>query len=530
MFGRRQGHPSASSQSFSRPVPSATPVVVGTHGGGDEFETLRSVLRALEGAEGYEQVMHAALNALCDCAGWDLACTWRIEPAAEALTFFQDCGRLPQEALTVLRSVTYRRGEGLPGQVWQDGRRLLVHDLSTLERAPQVAAVARQFTSSLGLPLFERGVLVGVLQFVSVEPWQATSARLELMDILGEVVSQALDRVATADQAQEQAQDRAAVNAVVRQVSIARSEDEAVQMALDTIRQEFGWEYGSFWSLDAQEQVLRNALESGSAGEEFRSVTRQATFAEGIGVAGRAWKTRDLVFEVDLGVVTDCVRAPAAQRAGVRSGVCVPIVCNGGVVGTMDFFATRTIVLTPAREEAIRNTAFLVSNAIERNRGRDRVTSAGQELLRSITEVERNVVEASKIAADAQHLTTEASRIVTSLNSSSVEIGNVVKVITSIAGQTNLLALNATIEAARAGQAGKGFAVVASEVKDLARETALATEEVDTKVSAIQGAATSVAVALARIAETVERINEAQNIISAVMTEQSAVTRSVLTQ
>ena len=109
-----------------------------------------------------------------------------------------------------------------------------------------------------------------------------------------------------------------------------------------------------------------------------------------------------------------------------------------------------------------------------------------------------------------------------------MQIGNVVKVITSIAGQTNLLALNATIEAARAGEAGKGSAVVANEVKDLARETAKATEEVGEKVAAIQTDAGSVVDALQQVAQTVERINEAQDIISGVLTEQNAVTRSVL--
>lgn len=104
--------------------------------------------------------------------------------------------------------------------------------------------------------------------------------------------------------------------------------------------------------------MLRNAVESGSAGEEFRLVTREATFAEGVGVAGRAWRSRDLVFEADLGRVHDCIRAPAARSAGIRSGVCLPIICAGKVVGTMDFFTTSTIELTPVREDALRHTAF----------------------------------------------------------------------------------------------------------------------------------------------------------------------------
>lgn len=524
MFSWRQDHLRASSYRSALSAESGTEAVVR----GDEFNTLTAVLRTLASAEQYEQVMHAALNALCDSGGWDLACAWRVDPESKMMVLFQDCGRMPEQALAPLRSMTYSRGQGIPGQVWQTGQRVLIHDFASLDHASQIASIATQFSSSLGLPLMEHGNLVGVLQFGSMQPWEATPSRIKLMEILGEVVSQNLDRVATAEQAQERARDMAAVNSVLRQVSTAPSEEEAVQVALETIRREFDWEYGSYWALDTREQVLRNALESGSAGDEFRTVTRNATFAEGVGVAGRAWKTRELVFEVDLGAVTDCVRAPAAQRAGVRSGVCVPIICEGSVVGTMDFFATRTIVLSPAREEAIRNTAFLVSNAIERNRAQDRVDSAGRDLLGSIAKVERNVLQASEIAAVAQSLTSEASKIVTSLKFSSVEIGNVVKVITSIAGQTNLLALNATIEAARAGEAGRGFSVVAGEVKDLARETAQATKEVGTRVSAIQGDATLVVNALASIAETVEQINEAQHVISGVMTEQSTVTRGVL--
>ena len=140
------------------------------------------------------------------------------------------------------------------------------------------------------------------------------------------------------------------------------------------------------------------------------------------------------------------------------------------------------------------------------------------------------MVQASTVAADAQQLAEQATDIVARLNNSSVEIGNVVKVITGIAEQTNLLALNATIEAARAGDAGKGFAVVANEVKDLAQETAKATEEVESKVGAIQTDAAGVVHALNGVRETVDKINEVQNTISGVLVEQSAVTRSVLEQ
>ena len=123
----------------------------------------------------------------------------------------------------------------------------------------------------------------------------------------------------------------------------------AVQSALDTVRDAFGWAYASYWKIHDGEDVQRFVQESGDAGEEFRRVTLAASFAEGVGLSGRAWKTRDLFFTQDIGEMTDCVRAPVAQRVGVKSGICFPIMVNGQVVGTMDFFATETLSPTEGR-------------------------------------------------------------------------------------------------------------------------------------------------------------------------------------
>jgi methyl-accepting chemotaxis protein len=132
------------------------------------------------------------------------------------------------------------------------------------------------------------------------------------------------------------------------------------------------------------------------------------------------------------------------------------------------------------------------------------------------------------VANDGQRLTREANSEVAGLGESSAEIGQVVTVIQGIAAQTNLLALNATIEAARAGEAGKGFAVVAGEVKELARETASATTQVGDKVQKIQQQVSGVITSLAKIGGVVERINETQQTIGGVLTEQVAVTRAIL--
>ncbi len=492
-------------------------------------EALDTVADKMARANDAQGVIQAALDSIRDAFQCNYASCWWIDPEEKVLTFRQESGQVGTEFRNVTLSATFPHGVGLAGRAWRDNKLLFAPDLADVSdcvRAP--VANSSGILSAVAFPLLVDGACVGTMDFFADPAHTPGPIRLTVLRTVGRLVGQALERVNEASRRVEAQKDMAAINAVLRVIGDTHSEEEATKSALDTARREFGWEYGSFWAIDEARKVLVNRVESGRASDEFEQVTRQATFAEGIGLAGRTWAKRDLVFEPDMALVTDCVRAPAAQRAGVKSGVCLPIVVDGNVIGTMDFFTTTAIQLTEDRETALKNTAFLVSDAIARQRASKRIETAGQELLSSITEVERNVLDATNVASEAAQLTSNASEIVARLNSSSVEIGNVVKVITSIAEQTNLLALNATIEAARAGEAGKGYAVVANEVKDLARETAKATEEVDAKVTAIQADAGSVVGALNQVADTVTKINEAQNIISGVLTEQNAVTRSVL--
>ncbi len=123
---------------------------------------------------------------------------------------------------------------------------------------------------------------------------------------------------------------------------------------------------------------------------------------------------------------------------------------------------------------------------------------------------------------DAVRLTESTNAIIAKLGRSTQEIGAVVKLVTSIAAQTNLLALNATIEAARAGEAGRGFAVVANEVKELAKETAGATEDIGSKIAAIRSDMEDAIKAIASISDMIRRINDMQGIIATAVEEQSA--------
>jgi methyl-accepting chemotaxis protein len=155
------------------------------------------------------------------------------------------------------------------------------------------------------------------------------------------------------------------------------------------------------------------------------------------------------------------------------------------------------------------------------------VATATEEMTSSIKEIAKNATEAARVATSAVKTAENTNATVAKLGQASNEIGQVIKVITSIAQQTNLLALNATIEAARAGEAGKGFAVVANEVKELAKETAKATEDITQKIEGIQGDTKGAVEAIGQITTIINQVNDISNTIASAVEEQTATTNEI---
>jgi len=170
---------------------------------------------------------------------------------------------------------------------------------------------------------------------------------------------------------------------------------------------------------------------------------------------------------------------------------------------------------------------LVASGADKVSRNTQTVATGVEQLASSIREISSNATEAATVASSAVTAASNTNATVAKLGESSQEISNVVRVITSIAEQTNLLALNATIEAARAGESGKGFAVVANEVKELAKETAKATEEISQKIESIQVETQGAVNAIGQITEVINKISDFQNTIATAVEEQTATTSAL---
>jgi methyl-accepting chemotaxis protein len=231
------------------------------------------------------------------------------------------------------------------------------------------------------------------------------------------------------------------------------------------------------------------------------------------------------------------VEAETQQRASAERRATMDNIANDferSVKGIVSSVATaaagmqttaQSMTATASDASARAATVGAASDSASNNVGT--VAAAAEELSSSVAEISRQVTQSSKIAAQAVGDAERTNATVQILSTGAEKIGEVVKLIHSIAAQTNLLALNATIEAARAGESGRGFAVVASEVKALANQTAKATEEIATQVSAMQSSTSEAVLSIGGITETIAQMSEITTSIAASVQQQGEATREI---
>ncbi|WP_369130523.1 methyl-accepting chemotaxis protein, partial [Modestobacter roseus] len=234
--------------------------------------------------------------------------------------------------------------------------------------------------------------------------------------------------------------------------------------------------------------------------------------------AGDLTTTVGLTTRDELGQVGAAVDGALAELRSVMASV---VASSDAVAAASEELSASSAQISASAEETSAQSNVVSAAAEEVSRNVGTVAAGAEQMGASIREISQNANEAARVAAQAVAEAEATTVTVTKLGDSSREIGEVVKAITSIAEQTNLLALNATIEAARAGDAGKGFAVVANEVKELAQETARATEDIARRVEAIQGDTSGAVAAIGRISEVIGSINDFQLTIASAVEEQT---------
>ncbi len=425
---------------------------------------ISQVLEALGSAESTNEAAQCSLDELRASFQWDCGSYWELNPDSQLLELRVSSGSTLAEYEDEIRELRFRQGEGLNGRVWEQLDLVFFEEMSTVFDCPRARFLrAAGLQSGLAIPVVVRGELHGVLDFFSSRRMQPSSERLNAIRDLGRIFSSAIDRIQNLQREREM------------QADLRRKVDSI----LDSMQM-------------ARAGVLNQQVEV--QGEDA------------IGQVGEA-----------LGIFLEELRQDIVALQGTAASLSQAATNLSDVSQLLASNSEETAI----QATTVSYTAREVSGHIEL------VTASSGAMMSSVQEISKSAQESARIVRSAVQAADVATNTVTKLGTSSQQIGQVVKLITSIAQQTNLLALNATIEAARAGEAGKGFAVVANEVKELAKQTAKATEEISQKIALIQSDTKNAVSAIGTIGSIINQVDQLSNSIAAAVEQQSVATAEI---
>jgi methyl-accepting chemotaxis protein len=425
---------------------------------------VNTVMEAIGRASSPEDAARIGLETLRSAFNFAYGSYWKVDPAENALRFVSESGSVNEEFRRVTLEARFREGEGLNGRAWKNRDLFFVEDLSELKDCVRgPVAIRAGVKAGLAIPIVVAGQIIGTVDCFSTERIQLSAARVETIRNIGRIISQSFEKLTNAE-----------------------------------------WERQAQEDLKRKVDSMLQVVKAAAAGDLTQEITVRGTDA--IGQIGEALDgfLRNLAQSM----------TQIAQNAQALSA------------SSEELTAISQQMSENSNETSAQaNVVSAASEQVSRNLGV--VATGSEEMLASIREISKNSNEAARIAKHAVGVADSTNQTISKLGDSSVEIGKVIKVITSIAQQTNLLALNATIEAARAGEAGKGFAVVANEVKELAKETAKATEEISQKIEAIQADTKGAVKAIGDISTVINQINDISNMIASAVEEQTATTNEI---
>ncbi len=504
-----------------------------------ESRALRDLAAAMSQARTADEVAGSIIRVFLETFDWDYGVYQSRGSDDDALTCGVSGGHAPEEFVRALQACTFRRGEGLGGTSWETGEPAFEPDLPAARYCAYAPAAARcGIKSGIGVPMIDDRGYTGSLIFYSGQHRTYGQAERETISRIASFATTMLRRVAEHAVIERQAWILDSVGSnivfcdkdlVVRyQNSHSREKLARLEHLLPIAADQVVGHSIDLFHRDP-ERVRRILRELG----DRTHTARIDLGGEALGLCARAARDdegRTVGYVATWDIVTEQMRAEEqnAKRAAQLQDVLGRAERTAVQLGDASS-ELRSVSESMSRDaEGTSTQAIAVSSAAEQISTNVQTVASGIEQMgASIREIAKNADEAAQVAREAVDVADSTNQTVSKLGESSALIGQVVKVITAIAGQTNLLALNATIEAARAGEAGKGFAVVANEVKELAKETARATEDISRKIEGIQSDTRGAVEAIHRISEIIGRINAIQSTIANSVDEQKATTNEI---